>query len=243
MRKTCIVVPCYNEANRLEKNCFLGYAASRPHISFLFVDDGSSDDTATLLDQLKQQNPQQFNFITRKENRGKAASVREGVLKCTEWQHFEFIGYLDADLATPLTELDWLLQHFEHAPELLLVFGSRKKKANNKIYRNVLRHAMGRVYAAFLTTALRLDTYDTQCGAKIFRVSEAQLLFKDEFVDRWLFDVELLCRLKRIHGKNTKFLFREVTLREWIEKGHSRIRLIDLFLLPVQTMRIFFRYL
>lgn len=243
MQKTCIVIPCYNEANRFEEDSFLAYAAICPDISFLFVDDGSTDNTAALLAQLKQKNAQQFNFITRKENLGKAASVREGVLKCIEWKNFEFIGYLDADLATPLTEIDWLLKHFEQAPALVMVFGSRKKTTTNRIHRNMLRHVMGRVYAAFLTQTLRLDIYDTQCGAKIFRVSQIQVLFRDVFIDRWLFDVELLCRLKNAYGKNTKAMFREVILREWTEKGHSRIRIIDLFLLPVQTTRIFFRYL
>lgn len=243
MQKTCIVVPCYNEADRLEKSCFLDFAASHSHISFLFIDDGSTDSTTVLLNDLKQQNPTQFNYLTRKENLGKASSVREGILKCTEWQQFDFIGYLDADLATPLSEIDFLLQHFEQSPELVLIFGSRKKKANNHIYRNTIRHIMGRVYAAFLTKTLRLNIYDTQCGAKIFRTAEAKMLFKDAFIGRWLFDVELFCRLKKIHGKNTRFLFHEVALREWVEKGHSRIRLMDLFLLPVQTVQIFLRYL
>jgi dolichyl-phosphate beta-glucosyltransferase len=243
MQKTCVVIPCYNEAYRLEGDTFLAYAAMHPHISFLFVDDGSTDNTAAFLAQLKQKNEHQFNFITRKENLGKAASVREGVLKCLEWQDFNFIGYLDADLATPLTEMGWLLEHFEHFPALVLIFGSRKKTESNVIHRNRLRHAIGRVYAAFVTQTLRLNIYDTQCGAKIFRASQTQVLFKDAFIDRWLFDVELFCRLKRAYGKNTRAMFREVTLREWTEKGHSRIRIVDLLMLPVQTTRIFFRYL
>lgn len=243
MQKTCIVIPCFNEASRFDEASFLAYAAAHPYISFLFVDDGSTDGTAALLMQLKQKNEEQFNFVSRKENLGKAASVREGVLKCIEWKTFEFIGYLDADLATPLTEIDWLLEHFEQTAELVMVFGSRKKTATNSIDRNILRHLMGRVYAAFLTQTLRLDIYDTQCGAKIFSASQTEILFRHPFIDRWLFDVELLCRLKNAYGKKTKAMFREVTLREWTEKGHSRIRIIDLLLLPVQTTRIFFRYL
>jgi len=243
MQKICIVIPCYNEANRFEEGSFLAYAAIRPYISFLFVDDGSTDNTVGLFEQLKQKNEAQFNFVARKENLGKAASVREGVLKCMEWKNFEFVGYLDADLATPLTEIDWLFEHFEQTPALVMVFGSRKKTETNSIQRNIFRHAMGRVYAAFLTQSLRLDIYDTQCGAKIFRASQIQVLFQDTFIDRWLFDVELLCRLKKAYGKKTKAMFREVTLRKWTEKGHSRIRIVDLFLLPVQTTRIFFRYL
>jgi dolichyl-phosphate beta-glucosyltransferase len=243
MQKTCIVIPCYNEADRLESDSFLGYAAMHPHISFLFADDGSTDNTAGMLQQLQQKNEQQFRFITRKENLGKAATVREAVLQCTGWKDFSFIGYFDADLATPLTEIDWLLEQFEQSPSLLLSFGSRKKTTENVIHRNRLRHTIGRVYAAFLTQTLRLDIYDTQCGAKIFRTSLTQVLFRDAFIDRWLFDVELLCRLKKAYGKNTRAMFREVTLREWTEKGHSRVRIIDLLVLPIQTTRIFFRYL
>jgi glycosyltransferase involved in cell wall biosynthesis len=82
MQKNCIVIPCYNEADRLESDSFLGYAAMHPHISFLFADDGSTDNTAGMLQQLQQKNEQQFRFITRKENLGKAATVREAVLQC-----------------------------------------------------------------------------------------------------------------------------------------------------------------
>jgi glycosyltransferase involved in cell wall biosynthesis len=243
MQKTVVVVPCLNEADRLEKETFLHFAAANPSIHFLFVDDGSTDGTARVLAGLQQQNEHQFRFISRKKNLGKAESVREGIMAGAAWKDFELTGYFDADLATPLEEISWLLQHFNNDPELLMAFGSREKTDQNIIHRNPVRHAIGRVYAAFLTQTLRLDIYDTQCGAKFFKTQVALELFKKPFIDRWLFDVEVFCRLKKLYRRDTRSMFKEVTLREWSEKGQSRIRFVDLLFLPVQTTRIFFYYL
>lgn len=242
MQKTCIVIPCYNEGNRLDTQDFLHYAVTHPHIFFLFVNDGSTDQTAQVLMSLKAANEHQFRFIDRTINLGKAESVREGILKSSEWHHFDYIGYFDADLATPLQEIEWLLSFFNGNPDLVFVLGSRQNTGENTISRNKLRHSFGRIYAEFITTLLRLDIYDTQCGAKILRYSIAKEIMVAPFIDRWLFDVELICRLRK-RFPDQKRTIKEVALREWSEKGHSRIRKIDLLKLPYKTSKIFFKYL
>lgn len=242
MQKTCIVIPCYNEADRLDIQAFLLYAASRPAIYFLFVNDGSTDSTSGLLKQLTEMNAQQFCYTNLEKNSGKAASVREGFIKSFNWLDFAYVGYLDADLATPLSEIEWLLQSFRDDPSLAFVLGSRKKTAVNSIKRSRLRHSFGRVYANFITGILGLDFYDTQCGAKIIKAEVAQQLIKTPFIDRWLFDIELISRFYKIFGHKSTAI-KEVVLREWIEKGHSRIRKVDLLKLPYKTVRIFFTYL
>ena len=47
--RTTIIIPCYNEANRLHLEVFLNFACRHPNISFIFVDDGSKDLTISLL--------------------------------------------------------------------------------------------------------------------------------------------------------------------------------------------------
>ena len=243
MQKTCIVIPCYNEANRLQSESFLHYAATHPDIYFLFIDDGSNDNTVNLLGILTQKNTRQFYFITRRQNLGKGASVREGILESFHWQSFDFVGYFDADLATPLLEIDWLLDHLKQEPALEMAFGSRQKTGSNLIHRNPIRHFLGKIYAGFLTRTLHLKVHDTQCGAKIFASSLASSLFQQPFIDRWLFDVEVFCRLKKMNAARPGLIFQEVILRQWEEKGHSRIRLSDLISIPAKTARIFYQYL
>jgi dolichyl-phosphate beta-glucosyltransferase len=242
MQKTCIVIPCYNEASRLQASTFLNFADSHPDIYFFLVNDGSTDTTRDLLVQMRRLNDRQFNFLSRDENRGKGASVREGILESLNWQQFEFVGYFDADLATPLIEIDWLLHHLMVEPLPRMAFGSRKKTEDNIIERNTLRHILGRLYAAFVTSSLGLKVHDTQCGAKIFRASLARKVFQQPFIDRWLFDLEVFCRMKKLKDGNS-VLFKEVVLRQWTEMGDSRIRIIDFLSLPVKTAKIFLKYL
>jgi len=243
MQKTCIVIPCYNEASRLEWKIFSDYAGEHPNVHFLFVNDGSSDATGEILAAMSEKNKGQFACINRAYNLGKAQSVREGVLYSLSWREFDYIGYFDADLATPLEEIDWLLNHLQEDPDIVLAFGSRRKTRKNMIERNALRHNLGRLYAGFITGLLSLDIYDTQCGAKIFKTSTAKQIFQSPFIDRWLFDVEIFCRIKKMTGKKARAVIKEVVLRRWEEKGHSRIRKIDILKLPVKTVRIFFKYL
>jgi dolichyl-phosphate beta-glucosyltransferase len=242
MQKTCIVIPCFNEAYRFRRKTFLDFAASHPEIYFFLVDDGSTDNTRDVLVELTNSNPQQFNFLSRPQNLGKGESVREAVLKSMEWQQFDYVGYFDADLATPLIEIEWLLHHMDQRPHPQMTFGSRKKNGTNIIERNMLRHLLGRVYAKFVTGSLGLEIHDTQCGAKIFTQSLALDLFREPFIDRWLFDVEIFCRLKKLQQRHPQ-PYKEVVLRQWTEMGHSRIRFIDLLSLPIKTARIFIKYL
>jgi len=243
MQKTCIVIPCFNEADRLDEESFLRYTIDNPGVHFLFVNDGSSDCTEKLLSNLVNKNKEQFFFITREKNLGKGESVREGILRSFSWKTFDFVGYFDADLATPLAEISCLLEEFDNMAKTIVVFGSRRKTNENNIKRNNLRHNFGRLYAGFTTLLLSLDVYDTQCGAKIFKSEAAKELFDYPFIDRWLFDVEIFCRIKKKNRHNFSAVIKEVNLRTWEEKGHSRIQVLDVLKLPFKTVKIFLRYL
>ena len=72
MPECVIVIPCYNEANRLRGDEFKQYLSSRPNVSFLFVNDGSTDQTLLLLEQTKSQMPEQIQVLNRPVNAGKA---------------------------------------------------------------------------------------------------------------------------------------------------------------------------
>src|SRR5688572_2583418 len=98
-----IVIPCYNESDRLDKNAFIQFAETYREVHFVFVNDGSTDDTNKIISDLEEQLPLQIKSVTLSKNLGKGGAVRAGILSIKENQ-FEFIGYLDADLSTPIFE-------------------------------------------------------------------------------------------------------------------------------------------
>src|SRR3954470_6062577 len=101
MRNTAVVVPCYNEAERLDSGAFREFARSNSDVSFLFVNDGSVDRTQDLLEELHRDDPVAFRSHRLERNLGKAEAVRRGMLLAMESRP-AYVGYWDADLATPL---------------------------------------------------------------------------------------------------------------------------------------------
>lgn len=235
MQKTCIVVPCFNEGNRLGVPFFLEFLKSSPH-SVCFVNDGSKDNTLAIAQSIQKEYPGQVEIVNLSKNSGKAEAVRQGFSSVLENQKYEYIGYMDADLATPFSEVDFLLSHFNSRIEV--VIGSRVKRLGSEIKRYPLRHYLGRVFATMASVTLDLEVYDSQCGAKIFRKETAKNLFSKPFVSKWFFDLELLYRLKNIHQDNFNNIILEVPLRTWQEKGDTRINLIDFFTAPMELIKI-----
>ena len=101
MAKCIIVVPCYNEAKRLNVAAFHEFAAQGHRQTFLFVNDCSTDDTHDVLKTLRRSDRRRFAMLDLPRNSGKAEAVRQGMLKALT-QNPAFVGYWDADLATPL---------------------------------------------------------------------------------------------------------------------------------------------
>ena len=224
MSSVCIIVPCYNEANRLPVETFLLYQHQHPEVTFCFVNDGSTDATAEVLQRLTHQNPRQNESLLLAQNGGKAGAVRAGMLLMSK-RPVDYLGYFDADLATPLPAINDLQRQLDDYPDRVLVMGSRIKYLGTDIRRSTFRHYVGRVIATFISNILGLPVYDTQCGAKLFRQPVVAELFADAFISPWLFDVELLARLIRRYGRAGLIggLVAEVPLKEWVEQSDSRI--------------------
>jgi dolichyl-phosphate beta-glucosyltransferase len=223
-----IVVPCYNEANRLDRGRFRNYLAKHPDIAFIFVNDGSTDKTGALLDEMRVELPSQVDVLNQRPNAGKAEAVRAGMLHALRNQGNSFIGFWDADLATPLEAIDDLLEMFVNKPEVEIVFGARVKLLGRKIERQAVRHYLGRAFATCASFVLGLPVYDTQCGAKLFRVTPvlAQVL-RPPFRSRWIFDVELMARFLQSYsaqGRNVNGLFHEFPLHCWRDVAGSKVR-------------------
>ena len=241
-----LVVPCYNEARRLDIDAFSVFAAANPDVAFLFVDDGSTDDTHKVIAKLLDRNPAQFQLKRLSTNGGKAAAVRAGILEALE-QPSSIVGYWDADLAAPLRELEGMRQVLSERPGVHIVTGARVNLLGRSVRRNLIRHWIGRVFATIATAVLRLPMYDTQCGAKIFRVRPwTSELFADPFETTWVFDVEILARVVTppILGKagDPRAIICEYPLSAWYDAEGSKLRIHNAFGAVIDLAKIYRRY-
>ena len=192
---TVVVVPCYNEESRLDTAAFLAFAEDNASVGVLFVNDGSTDGTEGVLRSLAARAPGRLAFLSLAKNGGKAEAVREGINDAMK-SGASYVGYWDADLATGLDQIIPLRRELEQDPDRIAVLGSRVQLLGRTMDRSPARHYTGRVFATVASLVLSLPVYDTQCGAKLFRVGpEVVAAFRDRFHSRWSFDVEILARL------------------------------------------------
>jgi len=243
MSHTGIVVPCYNEAQRLPVADFESFLDRHPDMAFCFVNDGSTDGTAEVLHGLAAERGSQVSVIEQTANTGKAEAVRTGILHLASSGAFRFIGYWDADLATPLDELELFLETATVYPHVRFLCGSRIRKMGAAITRHTYRHYLGRLFATAASLVLGLDVYDTQCGAKLIDTRLARDVFRDPFISPWLFDVEVLARIRKLLGKETteRVVF-EVPLRRWEDKRGTNLKVVSFVKAPWELFRIFIRY-
>ena len=243
MSNVRLVIPCFNEEHRLPAQDFVDFLSEQSTTSLSFVNDGSTDATLAVLRQIEQAAPERVDVIDLEQNSGKAEAVRQGVLAALRRSDFDFVGYFDADLATPLDQVAHLLSASGDPPEHSLIFGSRIRGRGAQIDRDPVRHFLGRSFSVSAALALSLDFHDTQCGAKLFSRDIAASVFAEPFISRRLFDLELFARTRALLGKATfAQAVLEVPLEKWEEKGTSRIRKADLIRVPRDLFRIWATY-
>ncbi len=219
MSKVAVVIPCYNEALRLQTEEFIHFSKMQPNTIFYFVDDGSTDNTLQKLEALQKDIPDSVRILSMQTNKGKAETVRRGVMEAAGANEFSHIGYLDADLSTSISEWHRLCQiAVDNSYDFII--GSRIKLLDAVIKRSAFRHFVGRFLATVIDSRYSLGIYDTQCGAKCFTTDLARLVAGEPFHTRWFFDVEILLRMRsRLPATNGA----EIPLRSWHDPGHSHI--------------------
>ena len=238
MQEVCVVIPCFNEEFRLRGADFLAFLDTHPAARLCLVDDGSEDGTFTVLDGLRAKRPDQILVHRLTRNRGKAEAVRAGVLRVAANDACPIIGYWDADLSTPLDEVDRLLEALQKNPQLRLVMGSRVKRLGARIDRRIWRHVMGRTFATCASAILGVAVYDSQCGAKLFRRESAAVFFREPFLTRWLFDLEILVRLRNEVGAAAFEMASEVPVARWEEVDGSKLALKEMINVPLELLKI-----
>ncbi len=240
--RIALVVPCFNEAPRLDGDAFIAFARERSDRRLCFVDDGSTDATADRLAEIAAAAPDRIAVERLATNQGKGAAVRAG-LRAELARGPRYVGYWDADLATPLRFADTLADYLDAHPELVLAAGSRVLMLGRAITRRPARHYLGRVAATLVSLVLRAPVYDSQCGAKLLRNGpNLAALLEARFATRWLFDVELLDRIARAEpGAPAGVLARrvhEVPVPEWTDAPGSKVRVRDWLRVPIDLLRI-----
>ena len=228
--KVSIVIPAFNESTRIRESLekiehYLDHRNFQSEV--IVVDDGSTDDTASICESSKFRNLR----VLRNPggNQGKGSSVRNGVLAATG----DYVLFTDADLSAPIDELDKLLAVAmnENAD---VVIGSRGID-NNFIekHQSSVRENGGRLFNVMVRLILGLNIFDTQCGFKLFRRSKVESAFRKQTTKGFGFDPEVLFVMSR---QGLKIL--EIPVR-WSHVEGSKIRFFsDGFRMFMDLLRI-----
>ncbi|MFK8136979.1 MAG: glycosyltransferase [Bdellovibrionales bacterium] len=221
-KKIILVVPCYNEEERLDKDQFLNSLTKNDELQWLFVNDGSSDNTSGVIKDLAKKKPDRMYNLDLDQNMGKGEAVRQGLLKALD-MNADITGYFDADLATPIPEMLRLID-LTNTTEAKVILGSRAYLLGHDIQRTKMRFFLGRVFAFVAGILLGIRINDTQCGAKVLVNHEGlRHSLKNIFISRWLFDIELIHRIYH-HSEAKLSYFYEEPLRKWTDVAGSKIK-------------------
>jgi glycosyltransferase involved in cell wall biosynthesis len=240
--QTVMVIPCYNEEKRLQVHLFLQFLNENKNYAFLFVNDGSKDNTWNLLQKNATEN-ECFFALNLEKNGGKAEAVRKGMLYAAENYEVDYIGFWDADLATPLFEIPCFVNIMQEY-DCEMITGLRLMRLGARVMRKGTRHYLGRIFATTASKILKLPVYDTQCGAKLYKKQIVTPLFKTDFITKWLFDVEILARYIKLFGRNKAIEeIYEYPLHQWEDIIGSQLKIKDFIKAPFELFKIKKSYL
>jgi glycosyltransferase involved in cell wall biosynthesis len=200
IRSLSIIVPAYNESARLPETLRRIEAYfTRSEWDFheiLVVDDGSRDGTLAAAHAFAAENPN-IRVLANPGNKGKGYSVRHGMLEAKgRWRLFS-----DADLSTPIDELDKLWCSLEKAGAQIAIGSRALDRSLIGVHQPGFRESAGKVFNAIMRTVTGLPFADTQCGFKIFREDAAREIFSRQTLERFGFDVEVLFIARKLGFK------------------------------------------
>lgn len=245
IRQKCIgvVIPCYNEEDRLMEAEFINFVRGNLGYHLCFVNDGSTDNTLKQLNLLKEGRENYISVFDCPKNGGKAEAVRQGILHLTQNTDLdlEYIGFLDADLSTDFNDFEALVRTIERS-DYKIVSGSRITRMGANIHKQSARQIISLTINFIIQKILGMNFKDTQCGAKVMHKDVIPVLFRDKFITRWLFDVEMFLRLKKRFGARTHNMILEQPLHRWIHADGSKLSMKDSLKIAFQLTRIATHY-
>jgi dolichyl-phosphate beta-glucosyltransferase len=213
--KLSVVVPSYNEEERIERSikAMLEYFDAQNYsYEMLVVSDGSSDKTNEIVTEMAKAHPQ-LKLLGYSPNRGKGYAVRYGMLKAEG----EYVLFCDADLATPIEEIEKLWGFVEGEYEVAI--GSRPlKESNLLVHQPWYREFLGRSFNMAVQLLAVRGIKDTQCGFKLFKRSASYEIFRLCRLNGFSFDIEVL-----FIARNLKYKIAEVPIR-WAHQEGSKVK-------------------
>lgn len=213
--RMCIIVPLYNEGNRFNSDYFNNIKMK--NLDFIFVNDGSKDDTLIKINNLSFKK----HVISYKENKGKGEAIRLGI-KYAISKKYQLIGYLDSDGAFSASSVIKIIEsakiEFSSDSNLGMVIASRVNLSGRKIIRTRSRKIISNIVKIILSLILTNKPYDTQSGFKIIKNTK---ILKDvvekKFKTSWFFDVELIEAIRK------KYKVYEIPVDNWEDIKGSKI--------------------
>ncbi len=214
-----IVIPAYNEESHIATaiRSIHEYSSRKPYeYEIIVVDDGSDDGTVAEARKAARDAQAPVRILLNGRNRGKGYSVRRGMLA----SQGSFALFSDADLSTPIYELDRLLKETQRGYDV--VIGSRAMR-NSKIevHQPFYREVMGKTFNLILRSLGLSHFHDTQCGFKLFSRRAVQMIFPLTRINRFAFDVEILLIAHRL------FLPIKELPVHWRDSVPSRVSLVQ----------------
>lgn len=212
--KWSIVIPVYNEASVLDgtiSEVGAYFSSIQEPFEIIVINDGSTDRTKSVLDQLQSRTPQ-LHMVSYSVNRGKGHAIAQGVAQARG----EWVLIMDADLSTPVNMLERFTQ-YQSTHDIII--GSRAMGGSRVlVHQQLYKEWLGKAGNFCIRLLLGLPLHDTQCGFKLFRRTLAITLFSVIRLPRWGFDFEVLF-LAHHEGVPIK----EVPV-DWADDGHSAVR-------------------
>lgn len=221
-----LIVPCFNEELRWNWK-YWNKLAGLPYLQLLFVNDGSSDKTAELINSICREH-HSVSSLSLNSNSGKAEAIRQGLQFSLSGinQNIAWFGFLDADGCIPFEEVSRILEITDiiSSPGTDALWTSRLRLSGHNIERKIVRHLVGRLIAGIVSLGRPGLPRDTQCGFKLFRNSLDSLrIFQEPFLTRWLFELEIIERWGALKGQT--LIIHEEPLKFWRDIPGSKITL------------------
>ncbi len=218
--KLSVIIPAYNEAERLPQTLQEAYTWLHAHLAddfdIIVVDDGSSDDTCARVAALQTDMPT-LRLLKQAHNQGKGAAVRFGMLAAQGDIHL----FMDADHSTHIREVEKVFQAMQHEPRPDVVIASRQHPDSDiSQHQSWLREHMGKTFNWLMRQSTGIDIPDTQCGFKALTAQASHAIFQQQKLDGFSFDVELLFLAQRMG-----FSIAEIPV-QWVNEPNSKVRML-----------------
>ena len=234
MDNISLIIPLYNEENRIKKNLkIIQNFLKKKNVEVIFVDDGSDDGSEKIIKKFisKNKNKKLIQYISYKKNVGKGYALKKGVLNSKK----KWILICDVDMSVQPNQIDIWNKKKYILKDNEAYFASRKHSLS-KIETSFVRKLLGVIFNLIIFFLFGIKIKDTQCGFKLFNRNYAKSIFGKISSYRFSFDVELVLLLKK-----KKINIRELPVN-WIHKSGSKLNIFyDMPLMLYDLLKIKFK--